>query len=83
MHSAPGTHDFTLQAGPFGQKDEALRMYDRLKAANMKPVFAPVEQNGTTIWRIRLGRFADRAEAEAAARALLGRDGVSTTVVKH
>lgn len=79
----PSAAELALQAGPYSEKAEALAVFDKLRAAGLRPAIVPLEQGGSTTYRIRVGRFPDQASAQSAAKALSERSGIHTVVVKH
>ena len=83
LAQTPGAGDLALQVGAFPNKEDALRLHEKLKAAGLKPVIVPSELNGSTWYRVRVGRFADRVAADAGARALESQVAVSGVQVKH
>ncbi len=81
--AAPVPGDFTLQTGAFPDKAEALKVVDGLRAKGYRPVLVPSENNGVTFYRVRLGRFPDRAAAEAGAAAVQRATNAHPLILKH
>lgn len=65
-HGTSGTADRTwVQVGSFGNKDNARRLRDRLRAAQLAPVSLDRARAGNgRVWRVRLGPLDGRALAE-------------------
>jgi rare lipoprotein A len=63
--AVPQTENILIQAGSFKSRDNADRAKALLGAIATVEV-APVEANGATLFRVRVGPFADRGEATAA-----------------
>ncbi|MBI5497589.1 MAG: SPOR domain-containing protein [Deltaproteobacteria bacterium] len=83
LRVGPAAGEFTLQAGAFPDKNEALRLHDRLRALGYRPVIAPSETAGSTWYRVRVGRFAERASAEVGIQALGDGAGIHAIPVRH
>ena len=68
--SAPRERAFTIQVGAFSAQDRAVALQRELGGAGADAAVQPAEVGGRTIYRVRVGRFAGRAEAEGHARRL-------------
>ncbi|MEW5852141.1 MAG: SPOR domain-containing protein [Myxococcota bacterium] len=79
----PAANDYALQVGAFPDKTDALKVFDKLKSAGLKPAIVPSESPTGTWYRIRVGRYADRATAENGARHLQAQTQLAAVVVKH
>lgn len=60
--------DYTLQLGSFAQWENARQLRDRVKQSFEDVTIATLQSRDATYYRVRLGTFASRAEAEAQAR---------------
>lgn len=60
--------DYTLQLGSFTQLDNARQLRDRLEPAFPGATIAPLQSGNATYYRVHLGTFSNRAEAEERAR---------------
>ena len=82
--STPATAagDFAVNFGHYGSSADADRMVAALAQSQLKAYAEPATLNGRSAWRVRLGPYAGRAEAEAARlRALHVSDKVNASVV--
>ncbi len=61
---------FTIQVGAFGAQERAVALQRELGGARADAGVQPAEVGGRTIYRVRVGRFASRAEALNQARRL-------------
>ena len=52
----------------FAQRDNAQRAFDRLQAAGLPATTQELSRNGGRLTRVRVGPFASREQADAAAR---------------
>lgn len=68
------TGDFTLQVGAYTDKDKAYATAEKLKAFETEVFVKPVTVDGRNIYRVQVGRFADRGDAEKM-KALLAQNG--------
>lgn len=76
--------DYTLQAGSFASLENARRLKDHLMRAYpgiSQIAIVPIQANHATYYRVRLGTFPDRREAEGHARQL-ARLGFSTIIME-
>jgi len=62
--------DYTLQLGSFAQWENARQLRDRVKQSFEDVTIATLQSRDATYYRVNLGTFASRAEAEARAREL-------------
>jgi cell division septation protein DedD len=62
-----GTAGPVIQVFSSNDRDQAERIIERLRTGGERPFMSPVEVGGQTMYRVRLGPFADRAEAESVA----------------
>src|SRR5581483_4200561 len=60
--------DYTLQLGSFAQLDNARQLRDRAAASFTDVSIAPLKAKDATYYRVQLGSFSSRADAEARAR---------------
>jgi cell division protein FtsN len=82
LSAMPTSGELTLQAGAFPDKDQALRLHEALKAKGYRPIIVPSEAAGATWYRVRVGRFPDRASADVGAAALAETAKVHGIVLK-
>jgi rare lipoprotein A len=60
--------DYTLQVGSFSQLDNAQQLRDRLAKSFTGVTIATLQSNNLTYYRVRLGTYSNRADAEEHAR---------------
>ena len=60
--------DYTLQLGSFSQLQNARQLRDRLVTSFADVTIATLQSKDTTYYRVHLGTFANRADAEERAR---------------
>jgi rare lipoprotein A len=60
--------DYTLQLGSFSQLENAQQLRDRVANSFTDVGIAPLQSKDTTYYRVQLGTFTNRADAEARAR---------------
>ncbi len=73
---------FTIQAGSFGSKDNALRLKDSL-AFSYKRVFTyPVMIKGKRFYRVCVGKFGNREDADKVANKLAD-EGYSVIIITY
>jgi cell division protein FtsN len=68
--AAAGKGSFTVQLGSFGDEANARRLADRSATFGYKASVTSYKTNGKTMYRVRLGSYAGKTQAEAAASAL-------------
>lgn len=76
--------DYTLQAGSFVALENARRLKERLTKVHpqiAQIAIVPIQANHITYYRVQLGTFSDRREAEEHARQL-ARLGFSTIIME-
>lgn len=61
---------FAVQVGGFGSRDNAVRLRERLRADDFESWVDEAEVDGRTVYRVRVGPVAERAQAEALAQRL-------------
>jgi DedD protein len=62
--------DWTVQLGSFGDENNARRLADRASTFGYKANVANYKANGKTLYRVRVGAYGSRGQAEATASAL-------------
>jgi len=62
--------DWAVQLGSFGEEANARRLAERVTTFGYKPTISSVRSNGRVLHRVRVGPYATRNQAEAAASAL-------------
>lgn len=62
--------DWTVQLGSFGDEGNARRLAERASTFGYKTNVASYKANGKTMYRVRVGAYGSRAQAEATASAL-------------
>jgi DedD protein len=68
--AAPAHGDWAVQLGSFGAEDNAKKLADKAKVYGYKAEVAGFRASGRAMYRVRLGPYASRAEADATASAL-------------
>jgi len=64
----PAADDFIIQVFSTRDEPQAVKVLEQLTAAGYRAFMSPVEVDGQTMHRVRLGPFADRARAQDTAR---------------
>ncbi len=59
---------YQINVGLFAQQDNARRAFDRLRVAGLPAITQELQRGDNTLTRVRVGPFATRAQADAAAR---------------
>jgi len=62
--------DYTLQLGSFSQLENARQLRERVAKSFSDVTIAPLQSKDTTYYRVSVGTFASRADAEERARQL-------------
>lgn len=71
-----------LRVGVFPSEEEAKASVQQLTALGLKPTIVPVPRaEATPLYTVRVGRYASRSDAVAAARALEKQHGLVSAVV--
>jgi len=68
IRSIRNSIDYTLQLGSFSQFENARQLRDRLADSFGEITISPVNNKDTTYYRVYLGSFSSRADAEQRAR---------------
>jgi rare lipoprotein A len=68
IRSIRSSLDYTLQLGSFAQLENARQLRDRLAESFGEVTISPVNGKETTYYRVHLGNFSSRADAEQRAR---------------
>jgi rare lipoprotein A len=68
IRSIRSSLDYTLQLGSFSQLENARQLRDRLAASFGEVTISPVSGQDATYYRVHLGNFSSRADAEQRAR---------------
>ena len=76
--SIPG--GWSVQVGAFGSADSARKLVGQLKGDGYSAYVAPLNRNGKTLHRVRVGPTATRADADKLAARIKGR-GLPASVV--
>jgi cell division protein FtsN len=81
--SAGATETFVyyVQAGAFGRPDDAEQQRAKLAMAGFESKVSSREQSGRQVYRVRLGPFDKRSEAEST-QDRLGSNGVEAALVR-
>jgi cell division septation protein DedD len=74
---------WTVQVGAGIKKELVLKQVARTKAKGYKAYMVETERDGQTWYRVRVGRFATRAEAEALRQILAIQEGYRTPYVTN
>ncbi len=75
---------YAVQVGAFSREDNALALAEKLKTKGY-PAYAVAEKvraGGVTLYRVRVGKYKARAEAESQARLLNARENMPGMVVE-
>ena len=72
IHTIRSALDYTLQLGSFSQLENAQLLRARAAKSFGDVTIAPLQSKETTYYRVHLGTFANRADAEARARQVTG-----------
>lgn len=72
--------DWAVQLGSFGDEGNARRLADRASTFGYKANVASYKANGKTMYRVRVGAYGSKGQAEATASAL-GAHGLTAKVV--
>jgi DedD protein len=62
--------DWVVQVGSFGEEENAKRQAQRVNTYGYKPAVSSVRASGRPMYRVRVGPYPTRAQAEATASAL-------------
>ena len=81
--AAAPAYAWAVQAGSFRQKQNALRLRDRLRGEKYKAFVEAIRRDGQQVYRVRLGPYVKRSTAEAVRKRLLARQQVKGVVVRH
>lgn len=83
VSSGPGADPFTyfVQAGAYARTEEAEQQRARLAMIGLSAKVTEREQSGRTVYRVRLGPFEKKAEADAA-KGQLESNGVEAALVR-
>jgi len=68
IQTIPQSLDYTLQVGSFSQLENAQQLRDRLAKSFTDVTIAPTQSKDLTYYRVHLGTFSTRADAEEQAR---------------
>jgi DedD protein len=68
--SVPTRGDWAVQLGSFGAEDNAKKLAQKVNVYGYKPEVASIRASGKALYRVRLGPYRSRAEADATASAL-------------
>jgi cell division septation protein DedD len=63
----PGAGEVVIQVFSSHDREQAQKIVDRLVAGGRDAYLSPVEMDGRTMYRVRIGPFADRAQAQPVA----------------
>jgi DedD protein len=80
--SVPTSRGWAVQAGSFASKTTADRLATDLSSSGQNAFVMPVKSGTSTLYRVRIGPFADRAAANDALRAVKERVA-NAAVVAH
>jgi rare lipoprotein A len=73
--------DYTLQLGSFTQLENARQLRDRLEPSFPGVIIAPLHSGDATYYRVHLGTFANRTDAEQRARQV-SQSGYSVIIIE-
>jgi DedD protein len=72
--------DWVVQIGSFGEEENAKRQAQRVNTYGYKPDVSSVRANGRSMYRVRVGPYATRAQADATASSLAAHGFVAQVV---
>jgi DedD protein len=72
--------DWVVQIGSFGEEENAKRQAQRVNTYGYKPEVSSVRANGRSMYRVRVGPYATRAQADATASSLAAHGFVAQVV---
>ncbi len=72
-----------VQVGSFASRTNAVGLSNQLTAAGYDAFIHDEDAGGRTIWRVRVGSFADRADADQLLDTLRENEGLDGIVVSH
>ena len=78
--ATPARGDWAVQLGSFGAEENAKKLAQKVNVYGYKPEVATIRASGRAMYRVRLGPYRSRAEADAAASAVSAH-GFSAQVV--
>ena len=70
IQSIPGSLNYTLQVGAFSQLSNARQLHERLSRSNSEVSIVPLQIRDAMYYRVQLGTFINRDEAEGRAQQL-------------
>lgn len=79
--SAPDAFNYLVQAGAYGSQAEAEQQRAKLAMMGLEPKVVEREVNGRTMYRVRIGPFAQREQADDV-RTKLNAAGVDSALVR-
>lgn len=65
LPAATAAGDYAVRFGSYGSSDNAETVVNRLRQADLPASSTRVEVAGQTVWRVHIGPYASRAQAEA------------------
>ena len=80
---APVASGWVVQVGAFGQEANAIALRDRLRKTGHTAFVERIKVNGDAVYRVRVGPYAKRAEAEALLPGLSRDAGLQGRVMSH
>jgi DedD protein len=81
--SAEDRHGLAVQVGSFASHNNAERLVAQLTGAGFDAFMYGEETGGRTIWRVRVGGYEQRADAERLLETLRNEQGLEGIVVSH
>jgi DedD protein len=79
----PGLSTYAIQLGSFASRNNAVRLVEQLEDMDFAAFIHEDQTGSRTIWRVRMGPFADRAEAERKLAEVGERARLEGLVVSH
>jgi DedD protein len=80
---APVVSGWVIQVGAFGQEANAIALRDRLRKAGHTAFVERINVAGNAVYRVRVGPYTERADAEAQLPALSRDAGLQGRVMSH
>lgn len=83
LSAVPAIHAWAVQVGSFKQKSNALKLRDKLRKQKYKAFIEGLQSDTQLIYRVRLGPYVSRANAEQVRDSLQARQKMKGLVVRH
>ncbi len=74
---------WVVQAGSFGKQGNALELRDRLRESGLSAFVEATGEGEGRLYRVRIGPWLDRGEAESVVETLADEHGLEGLVIRH